>query len=641
MKKVLVVLMALAMVVSMLAAFPFAASADEEASPAVWSGKANIKWYLDALEGDPNAKDFHLSTAEDLAGLSYLVNAYFSGDKVPGSYKGVWYDKTTGEVLGFAPTNVQGGYRYDYEKLGFYVPRAEGKLNAVGETVCITKNDGEYVPEMDEEYENTLDNSAVILGVDFQYKNIYLDADIVINEGDSSTWGETAPANVWMPIGGGRNSTSAEVPGFNGSFYGQGHTIRGLYFSDSESYYVGLFGKLSTGASVTVQDLVIEDCYFSGVTMLAGLSGRDSGPVSLYNVHVKNVQVYASGSNAGGMIGSVHGGSLLLDQCSAVDVHVEAMHTVAAMVASLNFQSLLASDCLITGYVRAYEVTDGEGSVSGGWDVGALSGRVAQATLNVSNLISVVTVVQEATESSANYSAACGLIWGAEARDHIGKASANIEGCYYVSDFQASGEIAEFPLANQVTKSQLTGKAPKQYVEGFDFEEVWDYGAAGELPFLRNAGKSIDENSGDDHGDDPVDPNAHQFTNDTWVREKAATCDTDGVKAHYHCPHCGKDFDREGNELTDLAIPALGHTYGNLIPEKAATADAEGEKAHYECSTCHKLFDENKNPVTKADITIPKTEKKGCFGVIAGVPFIAVVVFGAALAMRKKEDENK
>ena len=54
-----------------------------------------------------------------------------------------------------------------------------------------------------------------------------------------------------------------------------------------------------------------------------------------------------------------------------------------------------------------------------------------------------------------------------------------------------------------------------------------------------------------------------------------------------------------------------------------------------------RITDENKNPVTKAEITIAKAEKKGCFGVIAGVPFVAVVVFGAALAMRKKEDENK
>ena len=90
MKKTLVILLALAMVVSMVAAFPFAVSADEET--AVWSGKANIKWYIDALEEDHDAKEFHLKSAEDLAGLSYLVNGCYDAKSLKTCYNGVWYD---------------------------------------------------------------------------------------------------------------------------------------------------------------------------------------------------------------------------------------------------------------------------------------------------------------------------------------------------------------------------------------------------------------------------------------------------------------------------------------------------------------------------------------------------------------------
>ena len=75
MKNVLVVLMALAMILSMLAAFPFAASADEDEAATVWSGKANIKWYLDAIAANSAADEFHIKTAEDLAGLAYLTNS--------------------------------------------------------------------------------------------------------------------------------------------------------------------------------------------------------------------------------------------------------------------------------------------------------------------------------------------------------------------------------------------------------------------------------------------------------------------------------------------------------------------------------------------------------------------------------------
>ncbi|MBE6529843.1 MAG: hypothetical protein E7680_04485 [Ruminococcaceae bacterium] len=648
MKKTLVILLALAMVVSMLAAFPFAVSADEDT--AVWSGKANIKWYVDALIADPNADEFHLKSAEDLAGFSYLVNAYYDAKDLKTSYNGVWYDTETGEVLGFSASGAEVGFQYDYAKLGFYIPCPEGTPDLNGNTVRNTANNGEYNPEYDEEYENTIDGSANVSGDDFKYKTVYLDVDLVMNEGDASEWGNTAPANVWMPIGGGRVDDSAVTfPAFNGTFEGQGHTISGLYFSDAESARIGLFGTLSNGATVTVEDLVVENCYLSGSSMVAAISGRHSGGVTLYNVHVKNIYAYSTSGNAGGMVGAVHGGSLTFEQCSAINVHVEAKHTVGGMVASLNFQSMLATDCLVTGYVRAYTVDDGEGNLSGGWDVGAVSGRVGDATLSVSRLISVVTVVQEATDCTRkDYTASCGLIYGAVAKNGGSGApftsSATLESVYYVADFQANGEIVDFPTAVPLQKSQLVGKAPKANVKGFDFDEVWAYGESGELPYLKNAGHSTsgEDDHGGNTGEDPVDPDAHQFNNDTWVKEKAATCDEAGVKAHYHCPHCGKDFDREGNELTNLAIAALGHNLGNLIPEKAATDSEEGMKAHYECERCQKLFDENKNETTAASLAIPKTAKKGgCGGVIVGVPFVAVVVLGAAFLMRKKENESK
>lgn len=643
MKKTLVILLALAMVVSMLAAFPFAVSADE--TTAVWSGKANIKWYVD----DPSATEFHLKSAEDLAGFSYLVNAYYDAKDLKTCYNGVWYDTETGEVLGFSASGAESGFQFDYAKLGLYIPRPDGTLDGNGNTVRNTANNGEYNPEYDEEYENTIDGSAIVSGDDFKYKTVYLDVDVVINEGDASEWGNTAPANVWMPIGGGRvDDSGVTYPAFNGTFEGQGHTISGLYFSDAESARIGLFGTLSNGATVTVEDLVVENCYLSGSSMVAAISGRHSGGVTLYNVHVKNIYIYAAGSNAGGMVGAVHGGSLTFEQCSAINVHVEAKHTVGGIVASLNFQSMLATDCLVTGYVRAYTVDDGEGNLSGGWDVGAVSGRVGNATLSVYRLISVVTVVQEATEGNSAYTASCGLIYGAVAKNGANgspfTSTATLESVYYVADFQAQGEIVNFSTATALQKSQLVGKAPKANVKGFDFEEVWAYGESGELPYLKNAGNSTsgEVDPGENPGEDPVDPDAHQFNNDTWVKGKDATCDAAGEKAHYHCPHCGKDFDREGNELDSVTIDALGHNLGSLIPEKAATDSEEGMKAHYECERCQKLFDENKNETTAASLAIPKTAKKGgCGGVIVGVPFVAVIVLGAAFLMRKKENESK
>ena len=44
------------------------------------------------------------------------------------------------------------------------------------------------------------------------------------------------------------------------------------------------------------------------------------------------------------------------------------------------------------------------------------------------------------------------------------------------------------------------------------------------------------------------------------------------------------------------------HRYGTLIPEVPASHSAKGAKAHYHCSVCGKNFDENKNEIT--DLTI-------------------------------------
>ena len=648
MKRTLVFLMVLAMIVSMLAAVPFAASADDgsgEAAP-VWSGKANIKWYVDALAEDPNATEFHLKTAEDLAGFSYLVNAYYDKNTRKTCYNGLWYDGETGEVLGFIDSGAETKYRFNYELLGFYIPRTKVE----GMAYSYTQSDGIYRPLYSDDQDDPVDGSVSIAGTEFYGKTIYLDADLVLNEGDASTWGETAPANVWMPIGGGRKSGGTN-PIFQGTFLGRGHTISGLYFSEEENKTsrVGLFGFLK---NAYIRDLVVENSYFAGYIHIGGIAGTVAD-AEFYNCHVKST-VLKGDSSIGGLAGALNGGGLMIEQCSVIDINVEGQKSVGAIAGLLNYQSLFAADCMATGQVKACTVTGSDGSTTGGWDVGVISGRAGQATVTVVNFISVVTLTQEATEGNLAYSASYGLVWGGVGNN--GKPEGNgriifsnnavLENCYYVSDFHGNGEEIKFPTAEKVEqKSDLYGTTISRYVVGLDFEDVWAIGAKGELPTLRNVGKETDDSgSGEDpHGGEQEELDhvtKHEWFADNWVEEKAATCDKAGTKGHYPCS-CGKNFDKDHNELDDLTIPALGHTYGELIPEKAATADAEGEKAHYECSTCHKLFDENKNPVTKADITTPKAEKKGCFGVVAGVPFVAAVVFGAVVLMRKKEEKNK
>ena len=106
-----------------------------------------------------------------------------------------------------------------------------------------------------------------------------------------------------------------------------------------------------------------------------------------------------------------------------------------------------------------------------------------------------------------------------------------------------------------------------------------------------------------------VTPPAHTCTL-TKVDAKAATCTEDGNIEYYQCsdPTCGKLYkDAAGTqEITkaDTVIKA-GHKYGDLIPEVSATCGKDGVKAHYECSVCHKNFDTNYAELT--DLVIPAT----------------------------------
>lgn len=108
-----------------------------------------------------------------------------------------------------------------------------------------------------------------------------------------------------------------------------------------------------------------------------------------------------------------------------------------------------------------------------------------------------------------------------------------------------------------------------------------------------------------------VTPPAHTCTL-TKVPAKAATCTEDGNIEYYQCSDttCGKLYkDAAGTqEITkaDTVIKA-GHKYGNLIAEVSATCGKNGVKAHYECSVCHKNFDTNFDELT--DLVIPATGK--------------------------------
>ena len=126
-------------------------------------------------------------------------------------------------------------------------------------------------------------------GNSFSKKTIQLTKDIRLNEQDVPTASETP--NSWTPIG--KNPKK-----FEGTFNGDGHTIRGLYIKDS-AVIKGLFGKAS---NATIKNLIVT----GSVTVpnkanIGGIVGNAP------NSTIQNCGFYGTvtggKSNTGGVIG--------------------------------------------------------------------------------------------------------------------------------------------------------------------------------------------------------------------------------------------------------------------------------------------------------------------------------------------------
>ncbi len=123
------------------------------------------------------------------------------------------------------------------------------------------------------------------------------------------------------------------------------------------------------------------------------------------------------------------------------------------------------------------------------------------------------------------------------------------------------------------------------------------------------------------------------------VDEVAATCDEDGMEAHWKCEDCGdlyrdKDMKEPVADPSTLVLAKLGHKAAH-VPAKAATADAEGNIEHWYCSQCDTYFADAKltTELTKAETVLPKLPKEFTvtFESGAGKPTVVTVKDGALL----------
>ncbi|MBR2337462.1 MAG: hypothetical protein IKA61_05930, partial [Clostridia bacterium] len=157
----------------------------------------------------------------------------------------------------------------------------------------------------------------------------------------------------------------------------------------------------------------------------------------------------------------------------------------------------------------------------------------------------------------------------------------------------------------------------------------------------------------------------HTHGNGTKQDGQGATCTVNGWKDYYKCS-CGRIYEDVActNEITSFeewkvgaGKIAAGHTFGDWHTEIPATTEKEGTKAHKDCTVCGKHFDENGNEIT--ELAIPKLEdsstpnssvnggssdsgkKSGCGSAIGGIGVgMFALASAATFVFFKKRKEN-
>ncbi len=287
----------------------------------------------------------------------------------------------------------------------------------------------------------------------FEGQTIKLDADIVINDGDASTWGETPPSRLWYPIA-----------NFNGTFDGQGHTISGLY-GVSFNEEMGLFSFTDKRAKIMNLRVVNSYLKSSGEHGTGFISANGGG--TFENIYVDGI-IHSDNWNNGGIIGCVDlSGDTAISNCwfAGKMILVSDQGRVAGgIVGDIMPENGVVSiaHCLNTGSYTAEAITHtGRGRLM---DIGGIVGRASSGTTNLTDCFANTKI-----ESGCMIGAG-GLIGSA------GKGKTNLSHCFYV---KADDTNAVGYRYNQTVGDVYT--YTPEYVTGFeayswttlDFENFW------------------------------------------------------------------------------------------------------------------------------------------------------------------------
>ena len=276
-------------------------------------------YYLSDSETD-SFDETTAKTAEQFASgeVCYLLN------KNSGSENPIYY-----QLLGTDKSPVlDSTHKQVYEKVKDCSGALDGYTNDKDETFvdhdwdengfCKTYPDSHYQPATQNEdgtYE--IENAGQLYWFAAQVNDgkitdadAVLTADITVNEGNVAGCDGTKTEGWrdWTPIFGIH---------YMGTFDGQGHVIRGLYFNDNRVGNIGLFSSLNKEGKI--QNVGLENSYFRGVAYVGGICAYSNGTIeNCYNAGTITAEYdYVGGlvaNNFGSIVNCYNTGNITADK---------------------------------------------------------------------------------------------------------------------------------------------------------------------------------------------------------------------------------------------------------------------------------------------------------------------------------------
>jgi len=247
----------------------------------------------------------------------------------------------------------------------------------------------------------------------------------------------TATANTgFSPIG--NNSTSSQISQFNGTFDGLGHTISNLTINTPTYNYVGLFGYLSYGA--TVSNLGLVNANISGAGYVGALAGQNDGTITNSYVTASVSAIHDMGGmvgyNTGTISNSFAGGSI-------------TGHTGSDNSSNNYYHSFYVGGLVGLMYSGSVSGSNANVTVHGDEQVGGLVGSVLGGTISNSYVTGAVT------GTSSSYGHIGGLVGWNGGTIYDSYATGNVSGSSYVGGLV--GFNLNSTISNSYAKGNVTG----------------------------------------------------------------------------------------------------------------------------------------------------------------------------------------